>query len=129
MIVADTDVLIDFLAGKDPGSTAVARELESGSLVTTAINRFELLAGAKTPKQRQAVGALLGALPTLGVNEASADAAAALHRQLGARGEAIGMADCLIAGVVLRHGAALLTRNTRHFERVDGLRLVDLSQP
>ena len=128
MIVADSDVLIDFLAGKDPGSTAVARELESGSLVTTAINRFELLAGANTPKQRQAVGALLGALPTLGVNEASADAAAALHRRLAGRGEAIGMADCLIAGVVLRQGAALLTRNTRHFERVEGLRLVDLSQ-
>jgi tRNA(fMet)-specific endonuclease VapC len=128
MIVADTDVLIDFLAGKDPGSTAVARELESGSLATTAINRFELLAGGKTPRQRHAIGALLGALPTLAVTEASADAAAALHRDLGARGEAIGLADCLIAGVVLRQDAALLTRNTRHFERVEGLRLVDLSR-
>ena len=31
------------------------------------------------------------------------------------------MADSLIAGMVLEHGAALLTRNRRHFGKVAGL--------
>jgi predicted nucleic acid-binding protein len=35
----------------------------------------------------------------------------------------IAIADGLIAATALVHGVALLTRNVRHFERVDGLRL------
>jgi tRNA(fMet)-specific endonuclease VapC len=38
------------------------------------------------------------------------------------------MADCLIAGIALAEDEALLTRNRRHFERVPGLRLVDLGE-
>jgi len=40
-------------------------------------------------------------------------------------GIGIGMADSLIAGIALAQGATLLTRNPRHFERVDGLKLAD----
>jgi predicted nucleic acid-binding protein len=35
----------------------------------------------------------------------------------------IGMADSLIAGIVVAHHGVLLTRNRRHFERVPGLSL------
>jgi predicted nucleic acid-binding protein len=33
------------------------------------------------------------------------------------------MADSLIAGIALAQGATLLTRNRRHFARVEGLKL------
>jgi predicted DNA-binding antitoxin AbrB/MazE fold protein len=33
----------------------------------------------------------------------------------------LGMADSLIAGIVMEHSGRLLTRNRRHFERVEGL--------
>jgi predicted nucleic acid-binding protein len=50
MIIADTDVLIDYLAGK--GETdSVERLLRQGALRTTVITRFELLSGAKNAKQ------------------------------------------------------------------------------
>ena len=42
MTLADTDVLIDFLAGREPAAERVARELESGNLWTTVITRFEM---------------------------------------------------------------------------------------
>ena len=35
----------------------------------------------------------------------------------------IPMADLAIAGICLELGASLLTRNRRHFERIEGLRL------
>jgi hypothetical protein len=35
MTLADTDVLIDFLAGREPAAERVGRELESGNLWTT----------------------------------------------------------------------------------------------
>jgi predicted nucleic acid-binding protein len=49
-----------------------------------------------------------------------------VRRALDSRGEGIGMADSLIAGTVIRHRGTLLTRNRRHFERVDGLALANL---
>jgi len=126
MIVADTDVLIDFLAGRDPGAEQVARELHRGLLRTTAVSRFELLCGARNARQEGAIRQLLEAIPTLALDEQAAGRAAQIQRNLQSTGEAIGMADSLIAGTVLAHGATLLTRNRRHFARLAGLRLAEL---
>lgn len=122
MIVADTDVLVDFLAGKG-AAARVASELSRGDLRTTAVSRFELMAGARTQRQHTAVADLLAALPTLPLDEAGADEAAEIRRKLEGSGVGIGMADSLIAGIVRRNGGVLLTRNRRHYERVEGLSL------
>ena len=123
MIVADTDVLIDFLAGKDPAAERVTLELKSGFLSTTAISRFELLAGASGERQERAIRRLLDAIPVLPLDARAADRAALVRRALEKKGEPIGMADSLIAGIVIEAGGILLTRNLRHFERVEGLHL------
>lgn len=123
MIVADTDVLIDFLAGQEPAAARIALELEQGDLHTTAVTRFELLAGARAERQRKGILKLLAALATLPLDVAAADRAAAVRRDLEKRGAPIGMADSLIAGIVLEAGGILLTRNRAHFERVEGLAL------
>ena len=123
MIVADTDVLIDFLAGCAPASQQVALELERGRLVTTAVSRFELLCGARNTRQERTIRELLDALPTLPLDQEAADQAAAVRKALERSGEGIGMADSLIAGITLAQGGILLTRNRRHFERIAGLQL------
>jgi tRNA(fMet)-specific endonuclease VapC len=123
VIVADSDVLIDALRGREGMAERLAREIEAGTLVTTAIHVFELLAGARKTASRKKVEALLGALPVLPVDEAAGEKAAAVHRTLAAKGSSIGMADCLIAAVCLAQGATLLTRNKAHFGRVPGLAL------
>jgi tRNA(fMet)-specific endonuclease VapC len=56
----------------------------------------------------------------------AADRAAAVRRALEGRGTSIGMADSLIAGIVLANDGMLLTRNRRNFERVEGLKLATL---
>jgi tRNA(fMet)-specific endonuclease VapC len=126
MIVADSDVLIDFLGGRDPAAERVAIELGGRTLATTAVTRFELLAGARDRTAQDLVLRLLDALHTLPLDRPAADRAASIQRALGRRGGGIGMADSLIAGIVLSHDGMLLTRNRRHFERVEGLRLATL---
>ena len=123
MMVADTDVLIDFLQGAEPAARRIALELEHQALVTTVITRFELLAGARYGRQRRLMGELLSALPCLPLDEAAADRAAAVRQTLVAAGIDIGMGDSLIAGIVLVHRGILRTRNRRHFERVPELAL------
>jgi tRNA(fMet)-specific endonuclease VapC len=120
--IADTDVLIDFLAGKGEAD-AVEELLRRGALRTTVITRFELLSGAKSAKQLARLVQLLGAVPSLGLDDAAADAASEIRRSLERTGNAIGMADSLIAGIVASNGGTLMTRNRRHFERVPGIRL------
>lgn len=123
MIIADTDVLIDFLHGKGRAADLVALELGRGQLKTTAVSRFELLAGAHTARQQGLVERLLLAVPALPFDAAAADRAAAVRRTLEKQGRSSGMGDSLIAGIVLAQQGVLLTRNRSHFERVPGLSL------
>ena len=122
-MIADTDVLIDFLQGNQPASERIALELDHGELATSAITRFELLAGARTARQQTIIGQLLAALPCLPLDAQSADRAAEVRQALEREGVSIGMGDSLIAGIVLAHRGVLLTRNRRHFERVPSLTL------
>ena len=119
MTIADTDVLIDYLAGKGEAD-AVERLLGRGALRTTVISRFELLSGAKNAKQLARLVQLLRAVPSLALDDTAADAASEILER---SGYPIAMADSLIAGIVTSNGGTLLTRNRRHFERVPGIRL------
>jgi len=123
MTIADTDVLIDYLSGVEPGASRVSQAIETGALHTTAVTRFELLSGARTSRTEASIGALLDLISTVPLDEHSADRAAMVRRSLEKSGASIGMADSLIAGIVLVHNASLLTRNLKHFDRVTGLRL------
>ena len=65
MIIADSDVLIDFLRGKGDWARRVAVELETRSFGTTAITAFEIRSGARTARQKKAVDTLLEAMTIL----------------------------------------------------------------
>jgi tRNA(fMet)-specific endonuclease VapC len=129
LTVADTDALIDFLAGRGAAAEFVSVRLAQGALATTAISRFELLAGVRSARQERAVRRLLGALRALPLDDAGADQAARIRRDLERKGQGIGMADSLMAGIVMAHDASLLTRNRQHFARIEGLTLADVVQP
>ena len=74
----------------------------------------------------RAIGELLESIRTIELNSTAADRAAAVRRSLERKGSTIGMGDSLIAGIVLALSGVLLTRNRRHFDRVDGLKLGSL---
>ena len=126
MIVADSDVLIDALQGREPGAQRLAEGLEAGNMATTAVSAFELLSGARSSQQREVVRALLAALPVLSLNQKAGETAASLRQELEGRGQTIGLADYLIAGICVSRSAALLTRNRKHFQRIPALVLADL---
>jgi tRNA(fMet)-specific endonuclease VapC len=125
MILADTDVLIDYLAGVSPVREQVARLISSEALQTTAISCFEILSGADEGKRRDAARALVALIASLPLDFAAAERAAGVRRALDRAGQSIGMADSLIAGIALTHSRTLFTRNRSHFERVAGLELLE----
>lgn len=126
MIVADSDVLIDALNGREPVAGRIREALEADALATTTISAFELLSGARSDKQERAVNALLAAMPHYPFDDESSRTAASLRRRLESEGRTIGMADYLIAGICITRGASLLTRNRKHFDRIESLSLSTL---
>lgn len=121
MIIADSDVLIDFLRGAELAQK-VGDLISSGNLKTTAISVFELESGARTAPQQKLVNDLLAGIEIFPIDPESAKKAGELHRILLRKGVTVPTADSLIAGVCLKHKAELLTRNKRHFQNFKGLR-------
>ena len=128
MIIADTDVLIDYLAGTQPAADQVIVYAESDSLQTSAITCFELLSGARDGKRGDRVRRLVAAIPVVALDREAATRAATVRQRLARSGISIGMADSLIAGIALVNNLPLLTRNRKHFENVEGLRLLPIGR-
>lgn len=124
MILADTDVLIDYLMGIQPTARRVLEFRESERLETTAVTCFELLSGAREGRRGERVRELVESIPVLPLDRDSAARAAEVRQKLEERGESIGMADSLIAGIAIVNDLELLTRNRKHFARVAGLRIL-----
>lgn len=126
LVVVDTDLIIDFLRGKGPGVALVRELIADGRMRVTAVTAFEIRVGADLLTRRDDILHLLGSRTfpmDLGSALQAAEIAAGLQRE----GRGIGLADCMQAGICLRYELPLATRNRRHFERVDGLQLVDIS--
>jgi tRNA(fMet)-specific endonuclease VapC len=124
LILADTDVLIDYLAGVQPIAGEIASYIESGLLFTSAINCFELLSGAREGKRGDPVRHFVRSIPVLAIDRQAAVEAAKVRRQLAGLGLTIPAADSLIAGTAIVNDLPLLTRNRKHFQRIANLRLV-----
>lgn len=96
---------------------------QRGRVAVSAMTVFELQAGARSPRQQDVVATLLAAVQVLPVDADVAVAAGCWFRDLKARGQETGAADCLIGATCAEHGAELVTRHRRHFERMPAVRL------
>jgi predicted nucleic acid-binding protein len=72
MILADTDVIIDHFAGRQPSKARIIEYLQTRQLQTTAINYFELLSGATGERANEA-RQFLAAIPVLPLDREAAD--------------------------------------------------------
>jgi tRNA(fMet)-specific endonuclease VapC len=120
--VVDTDVLIDYLRGRGPGAELLTR-LGRGGYRVTAVSALELALGSALRADPRPVQALLDT-PTLALTPRGGLLGGEALAALRASGRGIDIRDALQAGVCLDAGLPLVTRNLRHFERVDGLRVV-----
>lgn len=125
IVLLDTDVLIDFVNGAEPSAVTVRTLIQGRRGAMSAVSRFELQSGARSSQRKKALTPVLAFLPVLPLDARSADYAASVRERLEQAGYGIGMADSLIAGIALANNVPLFTRNRRHFERVEGLRLWD----
>ncbi len=120
-MVADTDVILDAIAGAG-AHAQVASLLRAKRLATTAVTVFEIWRGCRSDWERDEARRALRGVRVYSLTDAAAKRAAEVYRDL--ETATIGERDTLIAGVCLVVGRPLLTRNVRHFRRVQGLEVV-----
>lgn len=90
-----------------------------------ALSYFETRRGfrAEVTRKRRLFEALLKEARVIYLDRPSLDISADSYQNLRRQGTLLEDADSLSAGIAISNGAVLVTRNLKHFERIDGLRL------
>lgn len=124
--LVDTNILVYAFKGQG-GCRERINRAPPQSLAISTITIFEIefgLAKSNNPSHlREFLQKLLQRCQLLPLDEPSAAHAGRLRAYLAALGQPIGPYDLLIAGIALAHNLTLVTRNTREFERVPGLKI------
>ena len=122
----DTDTLSEIIKGRDLQVAQRASEYlaRHGKLRFSIITRYEILRGLRAKnalRQVEQFEEVCQASVVAPLTDEIVARAANIYGVLHQRGALIGDADILIAATALVHGLGLVTENSAHFERVDGL--------
>ena len=115
----DTDVLIEYLRGRDRVATFL--EGLKGELIISAISVAELFSGVRGSEEMEAIDQFMLAFQVVPIDDRLARQGG-LIRQAYHPTHGTGLANALIAATALEQAAQLVTFNRRHFPMVEDLR-------
>ncbi|MGA2478354.1 MAG: PIN domain-containing protein [Spirochaetia bacterium] len=122
----DTDILINSIKGNKTINQRIA-EYAAIPKAISIITFGELLYGAKKSTQRDkntsVVYRLAEIFPIIGITRSTIEAFTDVKMALDTKGERIEDFDLLIAATALSLNYTLVTNNTKHYKRIEGLEL------
>jgi len=123
--VIDTDILSEFLRGNSKVIAKIDEHLqEYGFISLSIITYYEILNGLlykDAKKQLKIFTDFIEFNKVLPLTLRAAKVAAEIQADLRKDGNEIGHTDTLIAGIALTNDLQLVTNNTVHFKRIQGL--------
>ena len=125
-VLIDTDLLIDLEKGDRAIESVLGEQQRAISVITVSELLHGVLRahGATRARRHAFVEHLLGGLQAIPITEQVARIHADIWSGLADRGEPIGAHDLWIAATAVAHGLAIATRNSTHFDRIPGLRVI-----
>jgi tRNA(fMet)-specific endonuclease VapC len=130
MYLLDTDTLIYSLKG-DPAVVENLQRHRRDPMVVSVVSLMELYYGAHKSQRVESnlakVRAIEGAFRVLALGAESTETFGSLKAYLDATGLRVDDFDLCLAATALCHNLVLVTNNTKHFERIGGLRLENWS--
>ncbi len=126
MVCLETDFIIAVMRKDKNAMQKLEEMVERGErLATTPINASELFKGVyrseNINQNLKKVRGILSRMDLLSFNLVACDIYGRTYSQLEIKGDSIGEFDTLIASIALAHTERVITRNTKHFNRVEGL--------
>ncbi|MBI2565291.1 PIN domain-containing protein [Candidatus Woesearchaeota archaeon] len=124
-MILETSFLIDLLRN-DKAAVEKAKELmqKNISLFTTAVTVFEIWQGIysiKDEKKLEKLNDFFSKRGLLDLDSESAKIGGKIRAKLKSEGREIDAEDCMIAGICIKHGKSILTRNVNHYSRIKNL--------
>ncbi|MFH1592293.1 MAG: type II toxin-antitoxin system VapC family toxin [Candidatus Woesearchaeota archaeon] len=129
MYLLDSDVIVGFLRG-NTGAVEKIKNLEekNASLCISSISIHELLEGAylslKPKENLEAIRDFVNRVVVLDFTFDCAKISGKISADLTRKGEKIGDIDVLLSSIAICNGLILVTRNTRHFSKINILKLL-----
>lgn len=123
----DTDILSELFKGHE----RVAKEAsvyirQHGNITISAITKYEILKGLKAKKASKQINAFqtfCSLNDVLPITDTVIEKASDIYAALKEKGNLISDADILVAAIAMVNDYVLISNNTNHFSRVEGLRL------
>lgn len=129
MVLLDSDILVGILREDAEAVRFMElQETQGEKLSTTVINAFEMYEGAmlhaKKDDAMRKVRLLLSSLEILGFVPDVSEIAAGIFAELKKSGTMIDIEDIFISAIAAFNGERVVTRNTAHFGRIKGIKVV-----
>jgi predicted nucleic acid-binding protein len=111
-VLVDTDVLIDFLRGKEKAKVFLSTLVREPVVYISALTVAELYAGMKDHEREQTAD-LIDGLNVIAVNREIAEKAGHYKRTI--KAQTLELDDCIIAATAFINQAVLATGNLKHY--------------
>lgn len=124
MLLLDTTVLIEYFRKQKKEKTFFFQLAgKYSNLAISSITKYEIMVG-NSPKQEAFWKALLANLTVIDFGDKEADETALICKDLRKKNKIIGFADMAIGATAKVNDWELATINVKHFNRIEGLKLV-----
>lgn len=124
MAVIDTSTLIDLIKGRKDAFKTVKKIRDEGQdLRISTISVFELASGNPSGISEKRKF-FLSAFSVIPFNEDAAEVAGIVFSKLRKDGQEIDAQDSMISSCAITCGEPLVTRNAKHFQRIEGLEII-----
>ena len=125
-MILDTSFIVDLIRGNaNAVSKAEKLQKSSESITTTAISVFEIIQGLgkASRKETEMVYRLFDSIIVLKLDYNAAKEAGEIQKNLKKEGREIDPEDALIAGIAKQTGEKILTKNAKHFSRIEAIKV------
>jgi tRNA(fMet)-specific endonuclease VapC len=125
IIMVDTSILIDYYRKTDKNNSAWIKLVRQGyKFSISAITKYEIFSGA-TQGQLEFWQDVLKAITVISFDEPTVDKAVEINTNLKRKRKQIAIADLFIAATAISHDLPFATLNKKHFDRIEGLNIVE----
>ena len=123
----DTDILSELFKGHNLVKTRASEYIrEHGRLIISHITKYEILKGLKAKRAQKQIDAFIKFCAlniVLPITDDVIIKAADIYASLKEQGTLISDADILVAAIAIINNVVLITNNTAHFSKIQGLKL------
>jgi predicted nucleic acid-binding protein len=129
MIFLDTNIISYYFNSNNTIREKILEAIDNEEeLCITVINIYEILKGFRwknNAKKEDQFKDFLEDVIIFSIDDEVINIASDLYANLRRKGKAIGDADIFIAAIVMKNNGTLISNNTKHYEGIDQLNLVN----